>query len=113
MRINEAYEHEPMLPYQGEESCPVGGCNKVVTQCVDVIQQLELAPTAVVGTAVVACQGAPRVCCETAADGTACTVTITQRVCVTVPVRFGVTTGQREPAIACAETGGTTCSCGT
>lgn len=36
MRINEAYEHEPILPYQSEESCPLNGCNKVSTQCVDV-----------------------------------------------------------------------------
>ena len=63
LRINEAYEHEPILPYTGEESCPVGGCNKVGMQCVDVSQSLTLTPTAMVGTAVVTCQGSPRVSC--------------------------------------------------
>ena len=49
MRINEAYEHEPILPYQSEESCPLNGCNKVSTQCVDVTASVILSPTAVMG----------------------------------------------------------------
>ena len=44
MRINEAYEHEPILPYQSEESCPLNGCNKVSTQCVDVTASVILSP---------------------------------------------------------------------
>lgn len=102
LRINEAYEHEPVLPYQGEESCPVGGCSKVGMQCVDVAQALTLTPTAAVGTAVVTCQGSPRVRCETAEDGATCLVTVTQRVCVTVPIRFGATVEPDDPTIACA-----------
>ena len=102
LRINEAYEHEPILPYTGEESCPVGGCNKVGMQCVGVSQSLTLTPTAMVGTAVVTCQGSPRVSCETAADGKTCLVTVTQRVCVTVPIRFGTTVEPHDPTIACA-----------
>lgn len=50
MRINEAYEHEPILPYQSEESCPLNGCNKVSTQCVDVTASVILSPTAVMGS---------------------------------------------------------------
>lgn len=102
LKINETYEHEPILPCQGETSCPVGGCSKVGMQCVDVAQPLTLIPTANVGTAVVTCQGSPRVRCETAADGGTCTVTVTQRVCVTVPIRFGATVEHDEPTIACA-----------
>lgn len=104
LRINEAYEHEPILPYQGEESCPVGGCSKVGMQCVDVAQALTLTPTATVGAAIVTCQGSPRVDCETATDGAACLVTVTQRVCVTVPIRFGATVEPNDLTIACAGT---------
>ena len=50
LRISEAYEHEPILPYQPEESCPVNGCNKVSTQCVDVTAPVILVPTAVMGS---------------------------------------------------------------
>ena len=103
MRINEAYEHDTILPYQGEESCPMGGCNKVGTQCVDVTAALTLVPTASVGTVNVACQGAPSITCVTAPDGSSCTITMTQQVCVSVPVRYGVTLSSGEPTIACAD----------
>ena len=102
MKINEAYEHEPILPYQGEEACPVGGCGKVGVQCVDVAQAMTLTPTAVVGTAVVTCQGTPRITCEAAADGSTCLTTVTQRVCVTIPIRFGATVEPSSPTITCA-----------
>ena len=82
MRISEAYEHEPILPYQPEESCPVNGCNKVSTQCVDVTAPVILVPTAVMGSP---------------------TVTLTQQVCVSIPVRYGVTISTCDPTISCAD----------
>ncbi|WP_455582611.1 hypothetical protein [Dysosmobacter sp.] len=103
MRISEAYEHEPLLTCQSEESCPLSGCNKVGTQCVDVTAPLTLAPTAVVGTVSVSCQGTPRITCTTDASGTSCTVTMTQQVCVSVPIRYGVTLTTGEPTIGCAD----------
>lgn len=111
MRINEAYEHDPILPYQTEESCPVSGCNKVGTQCVDIAAALTLSPTASVGTVTVACQGAPAITCVTNAEGTSCTVTLTQQVCVSVPVRYGVTMTAGEPTIACADNSCIGCGC--
>ena len=90
MRINEAYEHEPILPYQSEESCPLNGCNKVSTQCVDVTAPVILVPTN--------------------ADGTMCTATLTQQVCVSIPVRYGVTMSTCDPTIACADSC-TGCGC--
>lgn len=102
MRINEAYEHEPLLSRQ-EECCPVSGCNKVGTQCVDVSAPLTLAPTAAVGTVAVSCQGSPSITCVANAEGTSCTVTVTQRVCVSIPIRYGVTTTTGEPTISCAD----------
>ena len=103
MRISEAYEHEPILPYQPEGTCPVSGCDKVATQCVNVTAPMTLAPTAVVGTVSISCQGSPEVTCVTDAAGSSCTVTVTQQVCVSVPVRYGVTLTASEPTIGCAD----------
>ena len=110
MRINEAYEHEPILPYQSEESCPLNGCNKVSTQCVDVTASVILSPTAVMGSPTVTCQGNPTITCATNADGTMCTVTMTQKVCVSIPVRYGTTISTCDPTISCADSC-TGCGC--
>ena len=101
MRINEAYEHDPILPYQGEEN--VNSCNRIGTQCVDISEPLLLSPTTTVGTAAVTCQGTPVISCVANEEGTACTVTVTQQVCVSVPIRYGVTMTSGEPTIACAD----------
>ena len=90
MHISEAYEHEPLLPYQGEDTCPVSGCDKTGNQC----------------------QGMPEAACAVNGDGESCTVTLTQRVCVSIPVRFGVTLDSDfDPTIHCAEdcAGGGSC----
>ena len=39
----------------------------------------------------------------TNADGTMCTVTLTQQVCVSIPVRYGVTMSTCDPTISCAD----------
>ena len=106
MRISEAYEHEPILPYQPEDSCPTGGCSKVSTQCVNVAAPVVLSPTAVMGTPTVTCQGGPSVTCTTNECGSSCTVVLTQQVCVSIPVRYGVTLTTGEPSIACADSCG-------
>ena len=117
LHISEAYEHDPILPYQAEEgaSCPLTGCVKTGSQCVDVTAEIVLTPTAVMGTPVVTCQGNPAVTCAAAADGRTCTVTLTQRVCVSIPVRFGVTKEDGDPTIACAggDAASETCCCRT
>lgn len=113
MRISEAYEHEPILPYQPEDACqPCSCCNKVGTQCVDVAAPLTLTPVATVGSATMSCQEEPRVVCVTSDDGTSCTVTVTQRVCVSVPIRYSVEVDPACPTIVCAETSENNgCSC--
>lgn len=115
LHINEAYEHEPILPYQGEESCPLNnGCTKTTTQCVDVAARVVLTPTADLGPAVVTCQGNPTVTCVTAPSGTSCTITLTQRICTSIPVRYGVKASDPTSAIACATSGAAPgfCPCG-
>lgn len=105
MRINEAYEHESILPRPGED-----GCNKIVTQCVDVTAPVTLVPTACLGSVTVACQGIPVVNCTADPCGTSSTITVTQRVCVTIPVRYDVSMSTGDPTISCAEGGGP-CNC--
>ena len=92
MRINEAYEHAAILPCPGED----GGCNKIVTQCVDVTAPVTLVPTACLGTVTVSCQGVPVVNCVTDPCGTS------------IPVRYDVSMNTGDPTISCAEGG----SCG-
>lgn len=114
MHITEAYGHEAILPHQSEESCPVTGCGRLPTQCVDVAAQVVLTPVAEIGTPVVVCQGTPSMSCVTAPSGTYCTVTLTQRVCATVPVRYSVNVTAEDPSIACVATGtaaGGRCGC--
>lgn len=104
LRINEAYEHEAILSRPGDEA---GGCNcnKIVTQCVDVTAPVTLVPTACLGTITVACQGMPVVSCTSDPCGTSSTVTVTQRICVTIPVRYDVSMNPGDPTISCAEGG--------
>lgn len=105
MRINEAYEHEPLLSCPLEET-PGGSCErceKTGVQCVDIAAPLTVEPTAAVGTAAVSCQGSPSVSCVTEPDGRSCTVTVTQQVCVSVPIRYGVTVTPGDPTVACAD----------
>ena len=82
---------------------PTTGCSKSGTQCVDVSKKVVLMPTATVGTISTSCQGSPTVTCTTNAEGTATTVTLTQRVCVTIPVTFGVTKEEGDASIMCAK----------
>ena len=103
MRISEAYEHEPILAYQGEENCQLGGCGRVGTQCVNISAPVVLTPAASIGTVSVTCQGTPVISCVPNGDGTACTMTLTQQVCVSVPVRYGVSMTAGETTIGCAD----------
>ena len=111
MRISEAYEHEPILPYQAEDSCPVGGCNKTGTQCVDIAAPFTLTPTAAVGAVTITCQGSPNITCVSDACGSSCTVTMTQQICVSVPIRYGVSLTSGEPTITCADNNCVGCGC--
>ncbi len=111
MRINEVCEHVPLQPCQPEEHGKPGSCNKVATQCVDVAASLTLNPTAVMGTPTVTCQGSPCVTCSTDCGCNSCTLTFKQQLCVTVPIRYGVTMASGEPSIECTEESGC-CDCG-
>ncbi len=114
MRINEAYEHEPIAPYPPNEAC-TRGCDKTVLQCTDVSAYATLRPVATIGTVVATCQGTPTVTCTTDASGAFCTLVMTQQVCLSIPVRYSVEFTSSDPTIACAGDGCVTgdegCNC--
>ena len=92
---------------------PAPGCiGRSATQCVDVTQPVVLTPTTSLGTVVASCAGAPSVTCVPSGDGTSCTVTLTQRVCVSIPVTYGVEADAGEAAIGCADDGAAAAACG-
>lgn len=112
LRINEVYEHEAIRSCQTEEtSCPVSGCNKVSTQCVDVSAPVVLSPTATLGSPTITCQGSPTTTCVTSSDRTYCTVTLTQQVCVSIPVCYGVNMATGDATISCADSAGGSYAC--
>ena len=95
----------------GSVSIPSSSCiGKAGTQCVDISQPIVLTPTASLGTVVSSCPGSPSVTCVTSSDGAACTVTLTQRVCISIPVSYGVEIAPGDPIITCAD-GTASCSC--
>lgn len=102
--MNEVYRRD--TEDSGRCAC---SCSKSGTQCVDIREPVILAPAVTVGSVTTVCQGSPVVVCETSDDGTYCTVTLTQKVCVTVPVQYGVTVSKGEASISCS--GGSGCSC--
>ena len=102
LHINEVYEHEPILPYQGTDTNPPTSCDKTAMQCVEISQPLIVTPVATVGTITTTCQGSPEVTCSTAADGLSCTVTVVQRVCLNIPIRFNAEADPKTTTIACA-----------
>ena len=85
-------------------STPSAGCiGRAGTQSVDISQPIVLTPTASLGTVVSSCPGSPSVTCVASPDGTTCTVTLTQRVCISIPVSYGVEVAPGEPTITCAD----------
>ena len=108
MRIHEAYEHEPLLSC----SCEGGqsGCGRIGTQCLNIAASAVLTPVATVREVTVSCQGTPVITCESN-GGASCTMTITQQVCVSVPVNFGVTLTNGDATIACADNNCIGCGC--
>ena len=88
-------------------ACCIG---KAGTQSVDISQPVVLTPTTSLGTVISSCPGNPTVTCVTAPDGASCTLTLTQRVCISIPVSYGVEVAPGEPIITCAE-GSPSCGC--
>lgn len=102
--MNELSKKEALLP-SCPITCPTGCAGKSGVQCVEVSQPVVLTPRATVGTITTSCPGVPTVSCVTDETGSFCTVTLTQRVCVTIPVSYGATAEPGTPTIACGGSG--------
>ena len=96
------------LSYQQTCACRLDGCAKTGCQCVDVSLPVEVSPVACVGEIVTTCQGTPVVTCRTDPCCNTAVLTVTQQLCLTIPVRFGANTCVGEATIACAAGG---CGC--
>lgn len=98
---------------QQENSCPT-----TAYQEVDVCVPVTITPYATVGDTAVTCCGTPTITqgtatCAGTAGGT-CSFTLTQRVCVAVPVIFGAEAAVGAYSVSCGEAGEGNCEgCGT
>ena len=79
------------------------GCSRISTQCVDVSAPLALTPSADIGNICTTCQGIPTVQCITNEDASSSYVILTQKICVTIPVRYGVNVTAETPCITCSD----------
>lgn len=112
--MNEAFESESLQQEPAEEMTVLQDrdCDRTSVQCVNISAAVTMEPVTALGTVTASCRGVPEVTCETNADGTACRVTMTQQICVSMPVHYSVDLTLDDPAIACAGDGtGLGCTC--
>lgn len=81
-------------------------CTKITTQCADVSLPIKIKPYAVVGNIETECFGKPIVslrsfqgmsCC----NGGECEITITQSICIKIPVEYGAITDVGSTTVHC------------
>lgn len=99
------------VSYQKVCACHLEECARVGHQCVDVSVPVEVAPIARVGEITTTCQGMPTVTCRTEPHCNVAVVTVTQELCLTIPVCYGLNTAVGQPTICCVPGSGS-CCCG-
>ena len=91
----------------------VDACPTTARQEVDVCVPITITPYATVGDAMITCCGDPVITGGTAAcsgiPGGSCSFTVSQRVCVSIPVQFGASTASGSYAVRCGDAGEGTC----
>ena len=78
-----------------------GECRKISAQLADISLPLELKPLTTVSDIRVECLGEPQLACGTDCGGATCELLITQRVRVSIPVKFDVDISVGESSILC------------
>ena len=101
------------LPETDEKSkpceCPAPcGCEKIGYQYLDISVPIEVRPNVTVGQIEAECCGEPSVCCTENSAGNTCEITVTQRISLSLPIRYGITACKGDNKINCA--GGECCS---
>lgn len=87
----------PPPPYD----CTFEELKRNVTQCTDISLPIVIDPSAVVGRIKTEWCDEPIVVCHQDPCEKSCKVTISQRVCVTIPVTYSVLTCVEDPTINC------------
>ena len=80
--------------------CSDGSCLKIGSACVDVSVPVEVKPEVAIGKIETKCDGTPTIDCEECC-GEGCVIKITQRICIRVPIQYGVKTSVGEKTISC------------
>ena len=75
---------------------------RTCVQCVQIDQPVTMAPVTEIGTAVICYQGIPEVTCEQIPAENQCRLNVSQKICVTLPIRFGVDVSAGDAVIGCA-----------
>ncbi len=76
-------------------------CLKVGQQYADVNVPLQLKPKAIVGDIVMECCGDPEVKCLQDKQKNTCDVIVTQKVCIKIPICYGIDANVGESGITC------------
>ncbi len=92
--------------------CAAGGCTVTTSQMVDVCVPITIQPQVCIGGATTICCGEAGIGDECAGEpGGACTFTVTQSICVEVPVRFTATASRGQTYVDCGTVSIGECVC--
>ena len=99
--------NDHLLPEEAEKSkpceCPtLCGCEKIGYQYLDISVPIEVSPNVTVGQIEAECCGEPSVCCKENSAGSTCEITVTQRISLSLPIRYGITACKGGNKINCA-----------
>lgn len=94
---------------------PPGGCERTVSQLVDICVPITIKPFGIPGDTTTICCGNPRIGtgCPEPRSTEPCTFTVSQLVCVEVPITFGAVACPGEASIDCQEVTAGECVCPT
>ena len=91
-------------PSDKPESCECNtsnDCSEVARQYVDINASVELKPSATIGEIETECCGEPIVCCNENHCRKAYEITISQKLCIKIPIIYNVTACVGESDISC------------
>lgn len=77
------------------------GCTKTAQQYADVSTSISLKSTATIGQLETECCGEPSICCEETQCENMCKITITQKVCIKIPISYKIDACINEDGINC------------
>lgn len=79
-------------------------CTKINRQCADVSIPLDIEPTADIEDIKISCYEAPCISFKKKCDNK-CSITITQRICLDIPITYSVSTNSGDLSVDCESCG--------